>query len=592
MGIRIDYQPPLANIAGAAYLGGLGQYQQRQQAAQADYAINQQRLAQQARQHAQDNAIRIGLTREAQAQQQRQMMMDAAITADRDRRLAEVRAGEIADARKAEVAERDWRSAESAKSREASATEYDRRLGEAWKLDAIGGLEATVGEIDAKVIEYGLPPEKRAEYGALAGKMRAIKAAKGKMRPEQYGKQLEQWMQEFTDSGIDQHLKPPPTLDEQIEKEVRWVDDPNAPGRKIPFSKDRSGAFRVVSGYSVPDEPGGQSFESAWKDPAAYAKDFSAAEKRLTAQREVELESKVMEMANERAKLQADIAGIDEVKAKHAERGNKQQVSAAEARQAKIQQQISEMKLQEAQLRATAPLTPDEIHQEMRDFNARQRAFTQDNAELDGHMAAQAGAPPSPPQAPPPGIPPQGAGQPPIPGNTDSVSGSEPDYMTPANRAEYEQQMQTPEMQAYMEEQQPGILLENEIKELKATEERLIGTEKWLDERIKSSEDASRDPAPLIQTREQVRDELANAKTQRAVAEERAKHESQKRAELAKDKQRTENALGSLKSLFAKHTGDTALEDMSDSDKSKLREAIRDLRLPPEIEQQAMEILQ
>jgi hypothetical protein len=284
MAIRINYAP-VGAIAQSAYLGGLGQYQQRQ----ADQQLRVMQLKQQERQFQQNLAAQFARSREAEMADLRRMAVGAGITERRDKMLAGERAKEAVESRDFSSAEamrdRDWRTGEAAAGRDFSSAEADRRAKMAWDTSAAISMEEdAVEEFESLVEDSDMNPFAATTYADLAGKLRAIRKTKTEVRPEQYGKALGQWLEEVESSGIKRRVKPKPTLEEEITGSVYWAEDPNVPGRKLPMAKDRNGTPHVVPGYSLPDpEEGGGPvrFSDQWKTPADYQKDFEATRKRI-----------------------------------------------------------------------------------------------------------------------------------------------------------------------------------------------------------------------------------------------------------------------------------------------------------------------
>jgi hypothetical protein len=92
-----------------------------------------------------------------------------------------------------------------------------------WQMNAAEMLDQDAAEMlkAARAIDY--TPEGRRAYAQLAAEGKAIKAAKGKLRPEQYSQMLGAWMEKFEGADLGSFAAEPPTIKDALARNYQDI---------------------------------------------------------------------------------------------------------------------------------------------------------------------------------------------------------------------------------------------------------------------------------------------------------------------------------------------------------------------------------
>lgn len=305
MAINIRYAPPLRLIQQQALVSGLGDYQRRQQ----DQRLRWAQLAQNDRQFRQSIMARMAQQREAADRADARQIRGAQLQHMRDAygRMADregmaFRAAEAEKDRglRRDLAEtsRDW----AVEDRDFRAAEADAAREYAWEAESADTADAVVKDVvsgySEAVSSGAMTPEGKNIWNRKLGILRGLQAARGKMRPAQYAVQMEKWLKEVEEAGLDAHIQEPPSVEEQLKEKIGMWTDPRT-GKQYPATFDRNGNPEFLHPEEKEEAPQPQQTNAAasmlnrWYDEdgsltSAYDSDYKRAEQSIMDRREQE----------------------------------------------------------------------------------------------------------------------------------------------------------------------------------------------------------------------------------------------------------------------------------------------------------------
>lgn len=256
MAINISYQPAAALVGPVAQRAGEGLFQQRQQDRQqavneallraklADrqqqigFAMDQARLAaslqaqqQQQVMDAQRAQWAMGLQLQEQqynqALRQQQMRDNLAYQQSRDAQdyqSQQVRlAAQLGMQQQQNTAELQMKQQQYDLLNQQQSQQQDML----WQRDGVESQEKQINQLQASLAkqQQNLTPEGQRLYTDLNNKLRAIQRQRASLRPQQYGQLLSQWQQEYDQSGLENHIQEPPTIDQSWKENSIQLDD-------------------------------------------------------------------------------------------------------------------------------------------------------------------------------------------------------------------------------------------------------------------------------------------------------------------------------------------------------------------------------
>lgn len=280
MPIKRTYLPPYADVMDAAQTVGLGAFQkdqrrenlavaelaQRDLAQRRALAADQQRQQAAFAQHQMDQANRMAMAGWQAALQERNIIRGHEWDVenrqfDRDARVADIGAANA---------------------------EWDRRdqidFGQQWEMGGIDAAEKGMTADLAGLVKAReqMTPEGVNKLGKLMGKWREIQGARASMPPNEYARIVEEFAGEVQASGVHEHIKAPPTPEEQDAEIARRV-RPGPGGNSYIIQPD--GEIRPVPPPKPVENKTPATFEDRYADYETYSKDFDAEAKRILDER-------------------------------------------------------------------------------------------------------------------------------------------------------------------------------------------------------------------------------------------------------------------------------------------------------------------
>jgi hypothetical protein len=303
MPIDVRFLPSAAVIGGAALAGGLGQYAQRQQ----EMGLRRQAMDQDWAQQQQQLAAHLYSQQQSQLANQQSQLFHAQQNVDQWNAEAATRADEFNARRQAaeQDAERNrqWHTEDLASQQDfqrQQAQDQRQSIWEAKSQDAVENQIGTQMATYAKQRPY-MTPEGQRLLGDLTGKLRAVQKQRLNVRPQQYMELLGQFGEEVARSGLDNHINPPKTIEQQVQ-EGTHREPVNAPdgtfmGYNVWSSVNRNGSTQLVNKF-VPHKADDTTakpatFEQRYQNFDTFNKDYSAVRKELEAAKPPDSEATV-----------------------------------------------------------------------------------------------------------------------------------------------------------------------------------------------------------------------------------------------------------------------------------------------------------
>jgi len=160
--------------------------------------LQQQKIAQDNFQRMQDRMFDIGkmnLANQFQAQRDARM-----INANQDLFKARVEAENKQFMERRELAQQD----------------LDAKIQRDWVQQSTMKTEMQANDVRGMMAQQKYTPQGQKIYGQLSGALRAIEAQRDNLRPAEYSKLLNKWLDDAERAGLDQHIAPPPTVDDRL----------------------------------------------------------------------------------------------------------------------------------------------------------------------------------------------------------------------------------------------------------------------------------------------------------------------------------------------------------------------------------------
>ncbi len=165
-----------------------------------------------------------------------------------------------------------------------------------WESQSAADLDKETGSAITNLIKQkpNMTPEGQRLLGDLAGKFRSITKQRTQLRPAQYGSLLGQFREELQNSGIDQHIQTPQTIDDFLPKQTKR-EEVRAPDGSFMGYNEHSMTMRngspTINTKFIPHKPDlslmPQSFEQRFRDSKEFDRVYAATSKELFEQAKI-----------------------------------------------------------------------------------------------------------------------------------------------------------------------------------------------------------------------------------------------------------------------------------------------------------------